>query len=424
MLRRFVVVLLAFFITAGGALFSVRTEPSTAPVPLVAALSVFASTEADAQRARRRSLMSVLFGRRNVRRRAVKRRGTVRRSARRTGKRATRTRTARRPARSNRRVTAKRRTATPRRQVARTAPAATAGAAAAAGAAITAPAETRTVLVVGDFYGGGVAFGLERGLDDASAIEVDKRTVASSGLVREDVVNWPERLAEIVAKEKPDYIVLQIGSNDRQLMRTANGDFKPREPAWDAEYKRRIDEMAKALKATGVPFLWVGVPPVRFKSMNRDFLVFNEWYAAAAKEAGGRFVDVWDGFSDENGNYTRSGPDVSGRIVVLRGKDGINMTNRGKSKLGWYVTGILEKALAGPKVFTALPTIDLGSPEIAKQVYNPERTGRTLVVKLGEADASNATGLAGAGELEPARPVTVKEVPAGRADDFSWPAGR
>ena len=436
--RSFAVVLVALAMSVAGAFVPVRfvQGPSGQAAPVAAsALALVAAPAAHAQRARKRSLMSILFGRRDARRRAVKRRsGVQRRRTVRRKKRARKVRKAKRPARVQRRTARakpKKRKQRRRAVVRRKAPAAAAAAVAGTAAAATseedvavAPAETKKVLVIGDFYAGGLAFGLERNLDESTGIVVDKRTVASSGLVREDVVDWPERIPELVAEAKPDYIVLQIGSNDRQLMRTPGGNFKPREGGWDESYKARIDKVAAALKATNVPFLWVGVPPVRFKSMNRDFLVFNEWYAEAAKAAGGKFVDVWDGFSDADGNYVRSGPNVAGQIVVLRGKDGINMTNRGKDKLGWYAAEPVAKALEGPRVFTELPTFNLGSPEIAKQVYNPARTGRTVVVKLDDPTVDGVEGLAGAGELKPAVPVLRDAAPAGRADDFSWPAGR
>lgn len=437
MKRSFLTAVVALVILAAGALVPQRSAPvaaSGAATGLVSqALNALVSGPAAAQRARKRSLMSILFGRRKARRRAVKRRrATPRRATRRKARRAKQRRAAKPRARVKRR-TARTRPAKKRRKAVRraAAPAAAAAAGAAGTAAVasredatTAPAETKKVMVIGDFYAGGLAFGLARALDEESGIVVDKQSSASSGLIRDDVVDWPKRIGELAKEIDPDYIILQLGSNDRQLLRTANGKFKPRSEEWDRVYKERIGKVADALNATGKPFMWVGVPPVRFKSMNRDFLVFNDWYAEAAKEAGGKFVDVWDGFTDADGNYTRSGPDVSGRIVVLRGKDGINMTTRGKDKLAWYATATVEKALAGPTVFTSLPTIDLGSPQIAKKVYNPARTGRTIVVKLDDPAVDGTAGLAGAGQLETSEPATVDAVPSGRADDFAWPAGR
>lgn len=405
---------------------------------------------------RRRSLMRSLFGRRGVRRRAVRRRSSVRRGRSAVQRRrAAQARAARARARARRRAAgrqraarqrasvrrAARRSATRNRAVSRArlrrnrsvvrraAPAVAAGAAAGAATAAVDPDETvpvaepRKVLVIGDFYARATAWGMERLLDEN--IEVVQRTTASSGLVRDDIVDWSTRIGEIVEEEKPDYVIFQIGANDRQTFKTPEGDHKPREGEWDRLYRERVEAVGMALKKAGVRFAWIGLPPMRFSKMNRDFVVINQWYGAAARKAGGRFVDVWDGFTDEAGQYVRSGPNVAGRTVPLRNKNGITMTRHGREKLGWYAAEIVRPALAGPKVYTALPSIDLGAPVVSKKVYNPARTGRTNVVRLSDPARHGTSALAGAdvagdlaGGVATAPPSAA--APTGRADDRRW----
>ena len=45
----------------------------------------------------------------------------------------------------------------------------------------------------------------------------------SSGLVRDDYYNWPAKVPELVAEQKPDAILVMMGANDRQTMQTAAG---------------------------------------------------------------------------------------------------------------------------------------------------------------------------------------------------------
>src|SRR5690606_22325471 len=68
----------------------------------------------------------------------------------------------------------------------------------------------------------------------------------------------------------------------------------------------------------------------------------NDVYRDVAEEAGGSFVDIWAGFSDENGVFSATGPDINGQPAKLRGNDGINLTKPGKRKLAFFV----EKPLA------------------------------------------------------------------------------
>ena len=71
-------------------------------------------------------------------------------------------------------------------------------------------------------------------------------------------------------------------------------------------------------------------------------LAFNDIYRTAAESAGGEFVDIWDGFVDENGAFVDNGPDMNGQPVRLRGADGINLSKAGKRKIAFYA----EKPLA------------------------------------------------------------------------------
>lgn len=375
-------------------------------------------TTAEAQKRNRRSLFSVIFGRSKANRKAVRGRAKVRRR-----KRLRKSRRARNRARSH---LASRRSKR-KRGVSR--------------AALTPKVEkvenAKTVLVVGDFLAGGLADGLQVLLSDSAGLRVVDSSNGLSGLVRADVVNWPQRIGELVEELKPAYVVAMVGANDRQLIRENGRNLKKRTPEWDASYKRRIDEFGTALKATGLPYSWVGLPPMRIKSLSKDFVIFNEWYGAAAKTPQGKFVDVWDGFSDEDGNYSRSGPDVSGQIVLLRPKDGINLTKAGRRRLAFYVEAHIRSAVNDPSGLVAAGgngSFSIENPTTKADEYDPEKTGRTIVVNLNDPVVDGVNGLAGetidlsANVLARVKrnagpevsPPTAKS-PQQRADNFSWP---
>jgi len=297
--------------------------------------------------------------------------------------------------------------------------------------------DAKAVLVIGDFFAGGLADGLKVLLADSAGLRVVESTNGLSGLVRADVVNWPQRLGELIEEVKPAYIVAMVGANDRQLIREAGKKLKKRTPEWDASYKRRVEAFGSALKATGLPYSWMGLPPMRLKSLSQDYLVFNEWYRASAKSPKGKYVDVWDGFSDENGNYSRSGPDVSGQIVLLRPKDGINLTRAGRQRLAFYVASDIRKAVNDPSSLLAAGVKDsFGVENVPPKAdeYNPGKTGRTIVINLSDPAIDGANTLAGetidfsVGVLKNANKVpgpSVEPVAAvrlgQRADSFAWP---
>ena len=87
---------------------------------------------------------------------------------------------------------------------------------------------------------------------------------------------------------------------------------------WAELYSKRIDDMIAALKTKGVPIVWVGLPAIRGTKSTSDMSYLDELYRARAEKAGITYVDVWDGFVDEQGRYTQQGPDFEGQIRRLR----------------------------------------------------------------------------------------------------------
>ncbi|WP_217572384.1 DUF459 domain-containing protein [Mesorhizobium sp. GbtcB19] len=293
--------------------------------------------------------------------------------------------------------------------------------------------DARVVLVVGDFLAGGLAEGLDTAFADNPAVKIVARANGSSGFVRDDVYNWPVEVKSLIETEKPAAVVVMLGSNDRQQMKVGDVREQPRSENWTKEYERRTDALGKALQDSKVPFLWVGMPAFRVSKMNSDMLAFNDIYHSAAQSHGGEFVDVWDGFVDENGAFVTSGPDINGQPVRLRSDDGINVTKAGKRKLAFYTEKPLAKilGLAAPGSITTV-SAPAGEPvEASKPAAAPVIVDRTAPMLLGDPALDGGSELLGAAQPTKADPnlpgeklIIEGKAPAaspGRADDFSWP---
>ena len=239
------------------------------------------------------------------------------------------------------------------------------------------------VLVVGDFMADGLGWGLEQAYAESPTVVFANQAKGLSGLVRDDVQNWPETLPTLIAENNPAAVVVLVGMNDRQQMRLEGGRVEKLSDAWKAAYTKRVEAVVRAVREKGLPLFWVGLVPVNSSAMNRDYLVFNEYYRSAVEAAGGKFVDVWDGFTNADGQFVAAGPDVNGQIVRLRNSDGINVTKAGKSKLAYYVERELRKipGLAKRSAVAALPGLDNSVEQLAPQ-YDPASTGRTIVIAL------------------------------------------
>ena len=115
------------------------------------------------------------------------------------------------------------------------------------------------------------------------------------------------------------------------------GSYEFRTDPWAALYAKRIDDMIAALKSKGVPIVWVGLPAIRGTKSSSDLSYLDELYRERAEKAGIAYVDIWDGFVDEQGRFAVQGPDFEGQIRRLRAADGVHFTKAGAVKLASYV---------------------------------------------------------------------------------------
>lgn len=280
--------------------------------------------------------------------------------------------------------------------------------------------DAKTVLVIGDFLASGLAEGLETSFATNPRVRILDRSKGPSGFVRQDVFDWPKDIASLIDAEKPAAIAIMMGSNDRQQMQV-NGERQPaRSEAWTKEYENRTVALAEAIEDKKIPFVWVSMPAFKSTKMTSDMLAFNTYYKTAAEGGGGEFVDIWDGFVDENGAFVMSGPDVSGQPVRLRSGDGTNLTTAGKAKLAFYTEKPLRKLLGEPSEDgPAVPAI--AAPSLTPGTTTPAAVDRTEPMALNDPNLDGATELLGAPSTTPpaTQPAAIAgQAPAGRADNF------
>ncbi|EJF93638.1 hypothetical protein MEG_01062 [Bartonella tamiae Th307] len=206
-------------------------------------------------------------------------------------------------------------------------------------------ADAKRILILGDFVASAAFDGLDRLYADNKDIVVLRAINGSSGIVRDDYYNWAVMIDKIITNEKPDIIIMTLGANDNQAIQPAKNPIIQSDKEWTIIYQKRLDHLTEKLKNTKKPWLWMGQPSFKNNQLNQNIIALNYIYKTTVEATGGRFVDIWDGFIDNEGKFALSGYDASGKTARLRANDGINFTSVGKQKLAFYLDKKLEPIL-------------------------------------------------------------------------------
>jgi lysophospholipase L1-like esterase len=196
---------------------------------------------------------------------------------------------------------------------------------------------------------------------------------------------------------------------------------------WAELYGKRIDEMIAALKSKGVPVIWIGLPAIRGTKATSDLGYLDELYREHAEKADIVYVDIWDGFIDDQGRYAVEGPDYAGQTRRLRSADGVHFTQAGAVKLASYVDRDLRRVLSNHVLPVALPGPET-APQSGSAGGRPD-VGPVLPLSTGGGEHGDLLGAGDHPTQMTSDPTPAKflsrgealPTPAGRADDFSWP---
>ncbi len=294
--------------------------------------------------------------------------------------------------------------------------------------------DARTVLVVGDFLANGLASGLEDAFSTSPGVVVQARGNVASGLVRQDYYNWPQQLPGMIDQLKPAMVVVMIGANDRQQMIGDGLNEKYGTDPWFIAYEERVQQFAKLVTSRHIPLLWVGLPPFGSDQLTASAVKLNQIYQSQMTSVGGEFIDIWDGFTDQSGEFIVTGSDINGQQVRLRTADGVNFTAAGKRKVAFYLEKSARRIL-GDQASPDITRLDTGNPMQGQQANLPatetEKITRTQPVSLSDPDLDGGSQLLG-GTPAPAattpspRDLLVEKgqmdpAPAGRVDDYRLP---
>lgn len=204
------------------------------------------------------------------------------------------------------------------------------------------------VQVWGDQMGDGLLEGLAEQLADEPRVQIEKKLRWLGGIMKVDADQEAKTIEAALATGAPHIAVFMLGAGDRVPFRRAanNRRFGVGSDEWKEEYARRLDLVMRALRKRSVGVFWVGLPVMRRQDASDDAEMMNEIFRARALANGVRFIDIFASFAEADKSYTPHGPDLAGKMRLLRDQDGVHFTGAGYRKLAYFVEREIKRAAA------------------------------------------------------------------------------
>ena len=291
--------------------------------------------------------------------------------------------------------------------------------------------EPYRILVVGDALAGGLGAGLKRMTAEREDFEISVRANEASSIVRPEVYDWAKTLPKIFASRQYDAVVVMIGANDRQAIRSGEARFEFSTPEWLSAYRQRLNGILGTLLVSGSKIYWVALPPMADENYNAAMTLVRGAQQKEVAARGGTFIDIVPAFSTPEGAYTATGADETGEVRKLRSSDGVGFFKQGNNRMAQLVLAALSGARPEKTARRAAAAAAAGATPEKPLFGQTAADGVDIVFKpedfslasLGAGGASALASIVAPGS--DAEKLFVRgeapPPPAGRSDDYRLP---
>ena len=286
------------------------------------------------------------------------------------------------------------------------------------------------ILVIGDSMAGGLGAGMARMVAGDPGFEIVSRFNESSGLTRPDFYDWADSVPKIMDSKNFNAVVVLIGLNDRQDIRSGDARYDFNSPEWVKAYQANTDALIAALLAQNVKVFWLGEPPMGDPAYDADMKTVTAIQKERVAAKGAIFIDTQKMLMSADGKYMDFGPDDTGEPRKLRQRDGVTFFKQGNNRFGQLILAAIKDQSNGPVPDVVAPVAILPTTPVTGPIFGQD-DANGLALLHGSADLV-ATANSSAAPVVVAQPATMADklfitgeaapAPLGRFDDFSYVA--
>lgn len=242
------------------------------------------------------------------------------------------------------------------------------------------------VLVIGDALAEGTYLALNKAFRGDTTIQLFNEAKYGTGFSRRIYIGRDKEFNPLLASIKPDIVVVSVGATDAMApILEENKKHLLGSPRWAELYSDRLNEFLQRLKRDHIGVYWVGLPIMQNPQVNENMNTLNDMFREKAHLNNAKFIDTWNGFVDQYGNYSPYGPDLDGRVERLRTNDGVLFTDAGYEKLANYVEREIRRDLISARSERNVPLA--GDADEQNEI-----TRKTGVIPIEPGNAANAEG--------------------------------
>jgi len=217
------------------------------------------------------------------------------------------------------------------------------------------------ILLIGDsLINEGFGPQFEKKIKTFEGITIVRKGRYSTGLNRIDYFDWYAYTQQLINAEKPDILIIMIGANDGQGIVDDDGKVYALSDTenWNMAYTKRVNRFLNENRGSVKYIFWVGHPIPRTSDFYNKFIRMNSIYSSQCSQYSNTiYINSWNRFAI-NGKFSEYVTDNNGVSGIVKGSDGVHLTNHGGNILSDLVIDYLNQKInfGEPKAIVIQPT--------------------------------------------------------------------
>ncbi len=191
------------------------------------------------------------------------------------------------------------------------------------------------VFFAGDSMMQGVAPHVKATLHKKYGIKSIDLSKQSTGLTYPSFFNWPKTITTTLNKNPSiSLLVVFLGANDPWNMPNPKGGkyLKFQSEEWEQVYREKIRQIITTAREHNVDIMWLEIPDMRKKKLNKGVRYLNTIYQSEIDNAGAFYLPTQFLLTGKTVGYSKY-VDTGVKKIAVRTNDGIHFTRAGQKRI-------------------------------------------------------------------------------------------